>query len=173
MKKLMTIGYEGALPSDFIATLQEAKVSFLIDIRELPLSRRKGFSKKVLAESLSNAGIEYRHFRELGDPKQGREAARAGRTADFKKIYSRHMKTAAAQGALVELLEIVGSNNTCLLCYERDPNQCHRTMVAAELSDRSGIGVVHLGVRAGAAISDRSKIGHRTRGGVGQGAAAA
>jgi uncharacterized protein (DUF488 family) len=172
MKQLATLGYEGASQADFIATLRKAGVTVVVDVRELPLSRRKGFSKTALAKGLASADIKYRHFRDLGDPKPGREAARAGHFADFKRIYLRHIKTAAAQIALAELLEIVVGNNACLLCYERDPNHCHRTIVANELADRSGVGVVHLGVRAGAAENDKPKVRRRTSGSLSQSAAA-
>jgi uncharacterized protein (DUF488 family) len=173
MSRLATIGYEGASVADFLATLDAAGITVLVDVRELPLSRRKGFSKSALAGILQEAGIDYHHCRALGDPKEGRQAARAGRYAEFRKIYAQHIKTTEAKTALDEILEIVASNNVCLLCYERDPNQCHRTIVANILADRGGIGVVHLGIRAGAAKRGPTKIRHRAGGSAGQGVAAA
>ena len=79
-----TIGYEGADLFDFLATLKHAEVSLLVDIRELPASRRKGFSKNALQENLESVGIQYIHLRDLGDPKEGRLAARTGNFKDFR-----------------------------------------------------------------------------------------
>lgn len=173
MRRLSTIGYEGATLQDFIATLKAARISTLVDVRELPLSRRKGFSKSQLSANLKLADIEYVHFRELGDPKEGRDAARKGRFAEFRKIYGRHIKTAAAREALKDLLAVVESCSVCLLCYERDPAQCHRSIVSSEIANMREISVVHLGVRAGAAENGVSKVRNRAGSGAGQSAAAA
>jgi uncharacterized protein (DUF488 family) len=173
MKQLATIGYEGASVGDFIASLKIAGVVKIIDVRELPLSRRKGFSKTVLADALRTEGIEYIHLRALGDPKDGRDAARAGQFAEFRRIYSKHLKTVAAQSALQEAQAMVATGGACLLCYEREPNQCHRSIVASALAGRSNLRVVHLGVRMGAGDNAHTEIGVRARGGLSQGAAAA
>ncbi len=173
MKRLATIGYEGASIPDFIATLKLASIETVVDVRELPLSRRKGFSKKSLSEALRVVGIGYIHLRDLGDPKEGRDAARDGRFGDFYRIYSKHLRTARAQVALTELRGIVASTDACLLCYEREPNQCHRSMVAAALVAEDQIRVVHLGVRAGAGSNAGTKVRYRARSGLGQGIAAA
>ena len=61
LKKIVTIGYEGAEVADFLATLSQLGVTTLLDIRELPISRRKGFAKNALREGLLSVGIEYRH----------------------------------------------------------------------------------------------------------------
>lgn len=58
---LATIGYQGAPLPAFLATLKAARVTLLLDVRGLPLSRRKGFSKTPLSEALMRIGIGYRH----------------------------------------------------------------------------------------------------------------
>ena len=73
------------------------------------------------------------HFNALGDPKPGREAARAGKYDEFRKIYRKHLATEDAQTALTELKSLVRRNATCLLCFERDPIVCHRSIVTQEL----------------------------------------
>lgn len=173
MKRLATIGYEGASIPDFIATLKLVGIETVVDVRELPLSRRKGFSKNALSGFLQAAGIGYLHLRDLGDPKDGREAAREGRVADFRRIYSKHLRTVRAQLALTELRAIVASTDACLLCYEREPNQCHRTMVAAALADEGRIWVAHLGVRSGVGEDAGTAIRYRARSSVSEGIAAA
>jgi hypothetical protein len=94
---LATIGYEGALLDHFIATLKSSSVRLLIDVRELPISRRKGFGKTALSTALEATNIGYLHLKGLGDPKPGREAARAGDYARFLKVFRAHMLTSAAQ----------------------------------------------------------------------------
>ena len=151
MKKLMTIGYEGAKLEDFVATLQKADVTVLIDIREIPASRKPGFSKRSLSKSLENAGLKYVHLRELGDPKLGREAARRGDFATFEHIFRTHLQSENAQRALEEAINISFDTTACLLCFERNYQHCHRAIVAEEISVRSTIDVRHLGVRHGLA----------------------
>ncbi|WP_292911788.1 DUF488 family protein [Niveispirillum sp.] len=146
---LNTIGYESADLADFVATLKHASVRRIIDIRELPISRRKGFAKKALSEALANADIEYIHLRGLGDPKAGRDAARAGDFAKFRNIFTEHMKSAVAQQELEIAVQHAAQGGACLLCYERSHAQCHRSIVASAISDRLGMPIFHLGVRDG------------------------
>ena len=78
--RLFTIGYQGSTVSDFVERLRAASVDRVVDVRELPLSRRPGFSKSQLAATLTSAGIGYEHVRALGNPKANRERWRAGHT---------------------------------------------------------------------------------------------
>jgi uncharacterized protein (DUF488 family) len=140
--RIFTIGYEGATVGEFITALHSARVERLIDVRALPLSRRPGFSKSSLRASLEESAIEYIHLKALGTPSEGRTAARAGRHADMARIYSGQLELpeAIAQSAL--MLELAREKPTALLCMERDPAVCHRTLlidaVAAEAE------VIHL-----------------------------
>src|SRR6476660_5008483 len=102
-----TIGYEGTDIERFIATLKAVGVKTLADVRAVALSRKKGFSKSALRARLEDEGIGYSHFVELGDPKPGREAARAGRYEAFRKVYTRHLDLATSKGALRSLSELV------------------------------------------------------------------
>ena len=63
---LFTIGYEKRSVDEYISLLLANDVALVIDVRKNPLSRKKGFSKKALANSLSHVGISYRHMPELG-----------------------------------------------------------------------------------------------------------
>jgi uncharacterized protein (DUF488 family) len=130
---LYTIGYEGTDIARFVEALARAGVKTLADVRSLPLSRKKGFSKSSLAKRLPGAGIRYLHFPELGAPKAGREAARTGRHGKFRRIYARRLRTEAAKAALTELNRLAKEAPTCLMCFERDPAQCHRSMILRAL----------------------------------------
>lgn len=130
-----TIGYEGTDIDRFVATLKAVGIKCVADVRALALSRKKGFSKKSLAARLEAEGIDYLHFVELGDPKPGREAARAGRVTEFRAIYEAHLDSPEAQQALGRLLVAAREVPTCLLCFERDPETCHRSIVAGEMAE--------------------------------------
>jgi uncharacterized protein (DUF488 family) len=170
MTTLTTIGYERADLDSFIATLRASSVECVIDVRELPLSRKRGFSKTALREALVNVGIRYVHLKSLGDPKPGREAARAGRFDEFYKIYRKHLATPEAQIALAQAGATVLTAKCCLLCYEQSPEHCHRKVVAESLSHAYNVDVRHLFIANKATADD--KFGTRgNRAGVGQGGA--
>lgn len=69
MNKFYLTGYEKQNIDDFVSKLMKNKISILVDVREIPLSRKKGFSKKSLQLKLNEAGIEYLHIKQLGSPK--------------------------------------------------------------------------------------------------------
>lgn len=144
--RVCTIGYEGADIDDFLDTLDAAGVTHLIDVRELPASRRPNFSKNALRENLEDAGIDYTHFRALGDPKPGRDAMRRGDREAFEAIFAEQMAKPEAQDALAELISIAEEETVVLLCYERDPKTCHRTIVAERMSKNKPFKTQHLGV---------------------------
>lgn len=171
MPWLATIGYEGASAEDFLATLRQAGVVTLVDVRQVPTSRRAGYSKTRLREALEAEGIRYVHLVGLGDPKEGRDAARQGRFAEFRRIFTRHLKTDKAQADLEIAAGLAESDGACLLCYERQPEFCHRSMVADALAHRIGVEVRHLGVKAGLAKDD-GKQRPRARVGIGESLAA-
>src|SRR5689334_20446321 len=127
--RIFTIGYEGATMEEFLAALKGAGVERLIDVRALPLSRRPGFSKSPLRAALEEAGIEYIHLKALGTPAEGRSAARAGRYDDMKRIYSAQLELPEAIVQAAQMLELAGEKPSALLCFEREPAQCHRTLL--------------------------------------------
>lgn len=137
---LFTIGYEGAAQRDLIETLRAEGVARLIDVRALPLSRKPGFSKRVLAASVEAAGIAYTHLRALGTPKPGRDAARRGDVETLARVYGAHLATPEAEAALAAAHTLAATGASCLLCFEADPVCCHRSIVAARL----GLPVRHL-----------------------------
>ena len=136
MPTIFTIGYEQATQAAVIAALREAGVEVLADIRYLPLSRRPGFSKNSLKAAVEEAGIAYRHFRDLGTPADGRAAARRGDHAELSRIYSGQLELPQAMKQMAELRALAEQKHVCLLCYERDAAVCHRSLLFdALLSD--------------------------------------
>lgn len=127
--KLFTIGYEGTTVPEFLAALQNAGVQRVIDVRAVPNSRRPGFSKTPLRNALAEAGIDYVHLRALGTPAEGRAAARAGRDTDLKRIYAGQLELPEAMAQSAQMLDLAAEKPSALLCYERDPVHCHRTLL--------------------------------------------
>ena len=141
---LSTIGYERATLDEVIERLRAASVQIVIDVRAIAASRRAGFSKTILSATLADAGIDYRHLRGLGTPKPGRQAARAGHTAEMHAIYHEYLATPEAQLALEEACEIAATQRAALLCLEADARQCHRAIVADQIRERTGCAVMDL-----------------------------
>ena len=127
--RIFTIGYEGATVGEFLAALQSAGVERVIDVRGVPNSRRPGFSKTPLRNALAEAGIEYVHLRALGTPADGRAAARAGKKAELERIYAGQLELPEAMAETAQMLDLAAEKPSALLCYERDPAQCHRTLL--------------------------------------------
>ena len=142
--KLATIGYEQQTLPDVIARLKKAKVDMVVDVRAVAASRRPGFSKSMLAASLAEHGIDYVHLRALGTPKEGRLAARAGRTRDMHRIFESHLKEPEAQLELAKAEALAKDRRVALLCYEADAAHCHRAIIADRLCQRLGCTITDL-----------------------------
>ena len=143
---LYTIGYEKALLKDVISTLAAARVATLIDVRDRPISRRPGFSKRQLTAAVEDAEMRYVHLQALGTPPEGRLAARRREWDRFWGIVEEKLARPEAELALQEAAEIAEAAPSCLLCYESDWQICHRRRVAEILAQRHGFGVSHLRV---------------------------
>ena len=142
---IFTIGYEGLSLQQFIARLKKFNVRYLVDVRENPLSRKKGFSKTSLKSILEAEDIQYAHFRALGSPFRLRYRLRQDGDYDsFFSAYSEHLLN--NQEALVELYSYVINGTTCIMCFEKNPEKCHRSMVALKILKHYGNGlkIIHL-----------------------------
>lgn len=143
MDALSTIGYEGAALEAFLATLQGQGADLLLDVRQAPVSRRREFSKKPLNAALTEAGIGYRHQGRLGAPKPLRERLKQGACSadEFFAAYAEHL---AGQQQLLDALAAEPCGHLVLMCYERDVRECHRSVVARALEERTGLTAHHL-----------------------------
>jgi uncharacterized protein (DUF488 family) len=131
-----TIGYEQSSIRRFISLLRSREVEILVDVREIPLSRKPGFSKNHLSASLENAGIEYRHIVNLGAPKKLREKLRSGGSWwDYTKGYNLVLQREVQW--VDELVSLAATRRICLLCFERNAAECHRSLIAREMEQRS------------------------------------
>ena len=119
--ELVSIGYEGRTPDELVAALKARKVDRLVDVRELPASRKKGFGKSALRERLEGAGIEYVHVREAGNPHRKSAPAKA------LALYRAHLD--ANPEVVDTLLGLVSGRRAALLCFEREHERCHRSIL--------------------------------------------
>jgi len=156
MTGLFTIGYEGADLADFLTTLGAVGVTTLLDVRELPISRRKGFSKSALGEALRAAGIAFQHERLLGSPRDVRRRLKA--TGDMKTFLGDYEVHLAQQTGFLDELASTLNGNVALMCYERDARHCHRRVVARELGRRFGMEPRHQGVHKDHGDSQRAGV---------------
>lgn len=150
-----TIGYEGSCVEDFVRVLKQTGIETLIDVRDLPLSRKRGFSKSALAATLEQHGIGYVHLKGLGDPKPGREAARAGEHGLFRRIFGSHMATDVARRDLDRAVELVRARSCCLMCFEQEHVHCHRAIVADHIVARTGFAPHHICTRGHASLHEQ------------------
>lgn len=143
---LTTIGYEGVSLSAFLATLKAAEITLLLDVRELAMSRRKGFAKTALSQALSAAGIGYQHERALGAPKRVRHQLRED--GDLRRYFVAFRKYLATQEAFLDQLATTLGGRVALMCFERNPAKCHRSVVVEALARRVNLDFRHLTVSA-------------------------
>jgi uncharacterized protein (DUF488 family) len=144
MPTVYTAGYQGHSIETFLDLLAGNRIEQLIDVRQLPFSRKPDFTKKRLQAHLEAAGIGYTHIVALGTPKPLRDDVR--RTKDYQGFFEQMRALLAGQeAALQEALAIIEARRSLLLCFEADAQTCHRLTVAEELARRApGLDVVNL-----------------------------
>jgi uncharacterized protein (DUF488 family) len=141
--RIHTIGYEGQTLASFLAKLRAAGIRRIADVRELPLSHKRGFSKTPLRTALAKAGIDYRHLRALGCPKDVRRRYRKdGDWAAYTRGFSAHLRRQAE--AIRELADLAREEPTALLCFEADAARCHRHFIADAVAKLTRARVEHI-----------------------------
>ncbi len=126
-KATFTIGYEGSTVAEFVDKLLKAGVDRVIDVRALPLSRRRGFSKTALGEALGAKGIEYVHLRAAGNPYRDQKS----HIEKCLALYGGHLDRHPAVVDAVD--ELLVGHNAALLCVEGTPDRCHRSVLVERL----------------------------------------
>lgn len=143
---LYTVGHSNRSLADLLAVLRAAGVATLVDVRQHPQSQRHPqFDADSLRDALAAAGIVY-HWagRQLGghrDPQPG-SVHRALREEGLR-AYADYMDTDAFKRGITQLLGLASRAPTAILCAERDPLHCHRSLIADYLT-LQGVEVVHL-----------------------------
>jgi uncharacterized protein (DUF488 family) len=130
-QSILSIGYEKRTPDELLEILRHHSITALIDVREAPISRKKGFSKSALATLLASAGIEYIHLRAAGNPYRKLKAD----IDECLQLYSKHL---ANHPEVVDLLsDTLPPGPVAVLCYERSHEMCHRSILLNALSAHS------------------------------------
>lgn len=141
---LVSIGYEEHTVDEFVATLQAHGVGAVVDVRLTPMSRKPGFSKSKLRDALAAAGIDYAHEPTLGNPKDNRDAYRAGHASAHERYRSRVLRE--GDEAIERLIARAHRDRVAVLCLERSHAECHRDQVLALVLERApDLDVTYLG----------------------------
>ena len=136
-KTLFTIGYEKRSIADVIELLKREQIDAVVDVRDVAWSHKPGFAKAALHDHLEAAGIEYVHAQFIGNPKRLR--VKGGTTKQLLARYSKHLDISET---LIEqfddLVKDLGtrSRRLALLCFERDPATCHRSVITERWQER-------------------------------------
>jgi uncharacterized protein (DUF488 family) len=157
MAQFATIGVYGFDGPGFIRALQEAEVGIVLDVRQRRGVRGSEYAwanAKRLQAALSEAGIGYSHLPELAPTTemrqlQYREDERRGegkrsRTVLAPEYVSRYTEEVLERVDLEPIVQWVGGKRAALLCVERDPEACHRSLIAGRLEREFGVEVEHL-----------------------------
>lgn len=137
---LLTLGYEGITIEKYMNLLIANGVTTLCDVRKNAFSQKYGFSKATLKNACDAVHIRYVHIPELGIESNKRQ--RLQTQADYDALFDEYEHTTLKenQKALIMLKNIVQADKrVCLLCFERDPRQCHRTRVAKAVTQLPGV----------------------------------
>jgi len=143
---LYTIGYEGRSLEQYLSTLIQKNVKVLVDVRKNPISRKYGFSKKVLGSACEKLDIKYVHLPELGIPGELRRHLTT--QADYDKLFTEY-KSEILPGQESSLEKIITLlivyKSIALTCYELSPAQCHRSAVSNAIGVRhSSVTISHI-----------------------------
>lgn len=129
-RKIYTIGYEGLSIDRLLAYLIRLNVKTLVDVRKNAFSMRIEFSKKSLMNGCREAGINYMHCPEVGiDSEKRQELLPEGKRTELFDWYEEEIlptKTSFAD----KMVDVFSEGSICFLCYEKDPNDCHRSRLA-------------------------------------------
>jgi uncharacterized protein (DUF488 family) len=152
---MFTIGYQGATLERLIESLAAADVSVLVDTRDTPHSRRPEFRPRFLEAALSEVGIRYLPARALGAPRDLRALA-SGAWDEFADGYRERLSLVREE--LESLVPIIASERVCLLCFEADPDACHRSLLAHEIQTLLDVSATHLRPRRADETNDHEGV---------------
>jgi uncharacterized protein (DUF488 family) len=143
-KAIYTAGYERKTVDEFLNLLLISGISRLIDVRYNPISRRYGFHKSTLTRLCNFLSIDYQHLPGLGIP--GSERDDLNSAAQYTSLFERYCcSLPSREDELIEVIDLLKSKPSVLVCMEADPAFCHRNILAQHLKTLTGMPIKHLG----------------------------
>jgi uncharacterized protein (DUF488 family) len=162
VRRLATIGVYGWTLAGFLDALHEADVGLLVDVRQRRGVRGREYSwanAQRLQAALAEAGIGYSHHKELAPTTELRQVqyreddrlgvgkrSRVELAPEYRERYLHEILDRVDLAPLVAELPL--DRASALFCVERDPEACHRSLVAERLADECGMTVSHLRPRS-------------------------
>lgn len=132
---VFTVGYEGLSIDEFLMKLIREKVHILVDVRKNPWSMKFGFKKHALQSFCERLGIEYMGFTSLGIPGKFRKDLQSKR--DYEKLFMNYKKVLLEKEEELDILNRISrKKRIALMCFEKDPDYCHRRVITEELAKR-------------------------------------
>jgi uncharacterized protein (DUF488 family) len=146
ISRIWTIGHSTRTIDVFVSLLEENGIKLVADVRRLPGSKRyPQFNREMLAKSLTEHGIRYEHFPELGGRRKAKKNSHntAWRNASFRG-YADHMETEEFRAGAERLVDLANkAGPTAIMCAEAVWWRCHRGLISDYLKAR-GIEVMHI-----------------------------
>ena len=164
--QVFTIGYQGLKLEQYVESLLDAGVGIVLDVRETPWSYNRKYIKSVMANALGESGVSYLHLKECGNPKENRRTARTMEECldNYRDYLRKNTDCLSELGHEIRKAFEVGSP-AALTCYERDPHDCHRTILLEELSRLvPDIQVTHIVIEPDSTARKGRKIASDTKG---------
>lgn len=147
--EIYTIGYSSFQKDDFIAVLKEYGINSVIDVRSSPYSAfHTDYNKEILQKTLKDNNIFYRNYKnEFGARQTDRQYYPEGYLS-----FSLFVKSEAFQSGMNKIINAIPLGYTfALMCSEKDPLTCHRTIMVAREFHKNNIGIKHI-------LSDKTTI---------------
>ncbi|MEV6268090.1 DUF488 domain-containing protein [Kribbella sp. NPDC051936] len=133
---ILSVGYEGRSQQNLLDVLRSHGTTVVVDVRLNPISRKPGLSKTRLAAALAEAGIEYRHLKALGNPRENRSPFHEGRVAEGCEAFRKLLAAPEAESALQQIVDESRTTTLAVLCFEKDHDRCHRQVIVDEVTKR-------------------------------------
>ena len=129
---ILSIGYEKTETKAFLKTLSSHNIQAVVDVRESAFSRRLDFRKNKLVAILEDEGIEYVHLKIAGNPYRKASEDSRGALGMYRDYISTEPKL---MEQIADEFESIGSrfSRIAVLCYEKEPDDCHRTILLNRL----------------------------------------
>ena len=142
---LYTLGYQGVDVDVYVSKLKAAGVGIVADVRETPWSHKRGFCKNILSNELAKAGIDYVHVKSAGNPKANRRTAPD--LAECLRRYRVYLdENPTGVNDLIDVIRTAASRRrtVCLTCFEKDADDCHRSILVDAMRRQIKLRPVHL-----------------------------